>query len=527
MAKAKKTAPKSSPKKPAAKKSAKPASRKVGKKAAPKKAQPKKAGPKRAAAKKVVKPVSKAVRRPAPKREAKAVAKIARNARPAGAPDANLLNDLLKWAKDFGADAADALYVNGESISVAQRLGKREKLESSEGRDLGLRVFVGRRQAFVSSTDFAPAALRELASRAVDMARAVPEDPTCGLATEELLARAWPDLDLDDRTRPTARKLLAMAGEAEDAARAVKGVTNSEGAEAGWGRTSVMLAASNGFSGGYSRSGFSLSCSVLGGEGTGMERDYEWTSAVHLEDLMAPAKVGRNAGKFVVRRLNPRKAQSARVPVIYDRRVSGGLIGHLAGAINGRAVARGTSFLKDRMGERVFAEGIRILDNPLRKRGLGSRPFDAEGLATSRRAVIDDGVLTTWLLDLAAARQLNLAPTGHASRGVSGPPSPTTSNFYLEKGKLSVKELIGDIKSGLYITDMIGFGVNGVTGDYSRGASGFWIENGELAWPVSGITVAGNLKDMFLNMTAANDLEFKSSTNAPTVRIEGLTVAGS
>ena len=521
MAKAKKTAPKSSPKKPA-KKSAKPATRKVVKKAAPRKAAPRK---------KAVKAAPKVARRPPPKMArkpvAKAVAKIARNARPAGAPDANLLCDLLKWAKEFGADAADALYVNGESISVAQRLGKREKLESSEGRDLGLRVFVGKRQAFVSSTDFAAASLRELASRAVDMARAVPEDPVCGLAPEELLARSWPDLDLDDRTRPTARKLLAMASEAEDAARAVKGVTNSEGAEAGWGRTSVMLAASNGFSGGYRRSGFSLSCSVLGGEGTGMERDYEWTSAVHLEDLMSAAKVGRNAGKFVVRRLNPRKAQSARVPVIYDRRVSGGLVGHLAGAINGRAVARGTSFLKDKMGERVFAEGIRILDNPLRKRGLGSRPFDAEGLATSRRAVIDDGVLTTWLLDLAAARQLNLKPTGHASRGVSGPPSPTTSNFYLEKGKLSVKELIGDIKSGLYITDMIGFGVNGVTGDYSRGASGFWIENGELAWPVSGITVAGNLKDMFLNMTAANDLEFKSSTNAPTVRIEGLTVAGS
>ncbi len=521
MAKAKKTAPKSSPKKPA-RKSAKPATRKVVKKAAPKKAAP---------GKKVVKAAPKAARRPPPKMArkpvAKAVAKIARNARPAGAPDANLLSDLLKWAKEFGADAADALYVNGESISVAQRLGKREKLESSEGRDLGLRVFVGKRQAFVSSTDFAPASLRELASRAVDMARAVPGDPVCGLAPEELLARSWPDLDLDDKTRPTAKKLIAMASEAEDAARAVKGVTNSEGAEAGWGRTSVMLATSNGFSGGYRRSGFSLSCSVLGGEGTGMERDYEWTSAVHLEDLMSATKVGRNAGKFVVRRLNPRKAQSARVPVIYDRRVSGGLIGHLAGSINGRAVARGTSFLKDKMGERVFAEGIRILDNPLRQRGLGSRPFDAEGLATSRRAVIDDGVLTTWLLDLAAARQLNLKPTGHASRGVSGPPSPTTSNFYLEKGKLSVKELIGDIKSGLYITDMIGFGVNGVTGDYSRGASGFWIENGELAWPVSGITVAGNLKDMFLNMTAANDLEFKSSTNAPTVRIEGLTVAGS
>ena len=455
------------------------------------------------------------------------MAKAKKSASSAKLPDANLLADLLKWAKAAGADSADALYVNGESISVAQRLGRREKLESSEGRDLGLRVFVGKRQAFVSSTDFAPGVLRTVAQRAVDMARAVPEDPVCGIAPEELLARSWPDLDLDDRKRPSARSLLAMAAEAEDAARAVKGVTNSEGAEASWGRSSVMLAASNGFSGGYRRSGYSLSCSVLGGEGTGMERDYEWSSAVHFEDLMAPARVGRNAGKFVVRRLNPRKAQSARVPVVYDRRVSGSLISHLASAINGRAVARGTSFLKDKMGEKIFADGLRILDNPLRKRGLGSRPFDAEGLPTRRYAVIDDGRLTTWLLDLAAARQLKLRPTGHAARGTSGPPSPTTSNFYLEKGKLSVDELIGDIKSGLYITDMIGFGVNGVTGDYSRGASGFWIENGKLAWPVSGITVAGNLKDMFLNMTAANDLEFKSSTNAPTVRIEGLTVAGS
>jgi PmbA protein len=461
--------------------------------------------------------------------QAKAKKKTAprKNKRPATAPDANLLADLLKWAKAAGADSADALYVNGESISVAQRMGKREKLESSEGRDLGLRVFVGKRQAFVSSTDFAPASLRTLAGRAVDMARAVPEDPVCGIAPEELLARSWPDLDLADKSRPSAKALLAMAAEAEDAARAVKGVTNSEGAEASWGRTAVMLAASNGFSGGYRRSGYSLSCAVLGGEGTGMERDYEWSSAVHLEDLMAARTVGRNAGKFVVRRLNPRKAKSARVPVVYDRRVSGGLIGHLAGAINGRAVARGTSFLKDKMGEKVFADGIRILDNPHRKRGLGSRPFDAEGLPTKRYAVIDDGRLTTWLLDLAAARQLELKPTGHAARGTSGPPSPTTSNFYLEKGKLSFDELLGDIKSGLYITDMIGFGVNGVTGDYSRGASGFWIENGKLAWPVSGITVAGNLKDMFLNMTPANDLQFKSSTNAPTVRIEGMTVAGS
>jgi PmbA protein len=289
----------------------------------------------------------------------------------------------------------------------------------------------------------------------------------------------------------------------------------------------VALAASNGFSGGYRRGGYSLSCAVLAGEGTGMERDYEWSSSIHFDDLMAAAKVGRNAGQFAVRRLNPKKAPNERLPVVYDRRVSGGLVGHLAGAINGRAVARGTSFLKDKMGAQVFAKGIRILDNPLRKRGLGSRPFDAEGLPTRRYAVIDDGVLTTWLLDLAAARQLKLKPTGHAARGTSGPPGPTTSNFYLEKGELSPDELIADIKSGLYITDMIGFGVNGVTGDYSRGASGFWIENGKKAWPVSGITVAGNLKDMFLNLTPANDLQFKSSTNAPTVRIEGMTIAGS
>ena len=457
-----------------------------------------------------------------PVRKKKVVRKPVRSA-----PDATLLADLMKWATAAGADAADALYVQGESISVAQRLGKREKLESSEGRDLGLRVFVGKRQAFVSSTDFDPAALKTLAGRAVDMARAVPEDPVCGIAPEELLATRWPDLDLDDKRRPSAKALLELAAEAEDAARSVKGVTNSEGAEAGWGRTSVMLAASNGFSGGYRRSGYSLSCAVLAGEGTGMERDYEWSSAVHFGDLMAPARVGRNAGKFAVARLNPKKAVSARLPVIYDRRVSGGLLGHLAGAINGRAVARGTSFLKDRMDQQVFAKGIRILDNPHRKRGLGSRPFDAEGLPTKRYAVIDDGVLTTWFLDLAAARQLNLKPTGHAARGTSGPPSPTTSNFYLEKGELSPDELIADIKSGLFITDLIGFGVNGVTGDYSRGASGFWIENGKKAWPVSGITVAGNLKEMFLNLAPASDLQFKSSTNAPTVRIEGMTIASS
>jgi len=435
--------------------------------------------------------------------------------------DADLLADLMKWAKAAGADSAEAFYIHGESLSVAQRLGKREKLEGSEGRDLRLRAFVGQRSASVSSTDFAPKALRTLVERAVDMARAVPEDPYAGIAPAELLATTWSDLDLDDKRRPpSAKTLLSLAAEAEDAARAVKGITNSEGAEASWSRSTMMLVTSHGFSGGYRRGGYSLSCAVLAGEGTGMERDYEWSSAVHFDDLMPAAKVGRNAGRFAVERLNPKKVSNARVPVVYDRRLSGGLLGHLAGAINGRGVARGTSFLKDRMGEQIFAKGIRIIDNPHRKRGLGSRPFDGEGLPTRRRAVVDDGVLTTWLLDLASARQLKLAPTGNGSQG-----SP--SNFYLEKGKLSPDELIADIKSGLYITDLIGFGVNGVTGDYSRGASGFWIENGKKAWPVSGLTIAGNLKDMFLKLTPASDLQFKSSTNAPTVRIEGMTIAGS
>ena len=439
---------------------------------------------------------------------------------PKSAPDANLLADLMKWAKAAGADAADALFDVNESISVAQRMGKREKLESSEGSGLRLRAFIGQRQAFVSTTDFSPKALRDLAERVVSMARAVPEDPTCGIAPKELLATKWPDLDLDDKRRPSAKSLVELAAAAEDSARSVKGVTNSEGAEAGWGRTRMLLVTSNGFSGNFRRGGYSLSCAVLAGEGTGMERDYEWTSAVHFEDLMPAAKVGRNAGRFAVERLNPRKAASAKLPVVYDRRVSGGMLGHLAGAINGRAVARGTSFLKDRMGQQIFAKGIRIVDNPHRKRGLGSRPFDGDGLPTKRWNVIDDGVLTTWLLDLASARQLNLKPTGHG-------PGGGTSNFYLEKGKLSPDELIADIKSGLYITDMIGFGVNGVTGDYSRGASGFWIENGKKTYPVSGITVAGNLKDMFLNITPASDLQFKSSTNAPTLRIEGMTIASS
>lgn len=476
---------------------------------------------KKVAAKKIVvkKPV-KAVRRLAAPTLVKAASpKVA-------AAGLEKLHDLIAQARKAGADSSDALFVEGTQVSVAWRMGAREKLERSEGHDLGLRVFVGKRQAMVSTNDFSRQALADLAQRAVAMARAVPEDPWCGIADPDQLATSWPSLDLVDPKEPTAEHLLALCEEAEDAARAVKGVTNSEGADAGWSRSHVAIVASNGFAGAYERGGYSLSASVIAGADTGMERDYEWTSAVYEKDMMDAAKVGRTAGRRAVARLDPKVPKSGKAPVVYDPRVSGGMLGHLTGAINGKAIARGTSFLKDKLGKQVFAKGLRVIDDPHRKRGLRSRPFDAEGLPTTKRNLIEDGVLTTWLLDLASAWQLKMAPTGHASRGTSGPPSPSAGNLSLAPGKLSPKKLIAGIKSGLYITDLIGFGVNGVTGDYSRGASGFWIENGELAYPVSGLTVAGNLKDMFLHMTPASDLVYKSGADAPTLRIDGMTVAG-
>ncbi len=438
----------------------------------------------------------------------------------------DILDDLLARARRAGADAADALLVEGASLSIAERLGRPEKVERSEGRDLGLRVFIGKRQAIVSSTDFAPPALEELAARAVAMARAVPEDPFCGIADPSEIATAAPDLDLDDPAEPSTESLIERVRAMEEAARGVPGVTNSEGAEGGWGRSAVALAASNGFRRGYAGSHSSLSVSVVAGNGTAMERDYDFTSAVYGSDLEDPAVVGRRAGERAVKRLNPRKAATARVPVVFDPRVANSLLGHLAGAINGAGIARGISFLKDKLGERVFPAGIDVIDDPHRRRGLGSRPFDGEGLPNRRLALVEDGILRSWILDLRSARQLGLKSTAHAARGTSSPPSPSTTNLHLAPGKLSPRELMADIESGFYCTELIGFGVNNVTGDYSRGAAGFWIERGEIAYPVSEITIAGNLKEMFLHLTPADDLAFRYRTNAPTLRVEGMTVAG-
>ena len=438
----------------------------------------------------------------------------------------DLLGRLIDKARAGGAEACDAVYLESASVSLAQRLGKPEHLERSESADLGLRVLMGGRQAMVSSSDTSRDGLDGLVERAVAMARAVPEDPHCGLADASAIAADIPDLEIDAPGEPTTDQMTDWAARAEEAALAVDGVTNSEGAEAGWGRTGVALAASNGFAHAYSRSNVSISAAVLAGEGTGMERDYDFASAVFAEDLRAPEDIGRSAGEKAVRRLNPRKAETAQVPILFDPRVAGSLLGHLAGAINGSAVARGTSFLKDRMGEKIFPDAITVVDDPRRRRGLRSKPFDGECMATARRSIIDGGVLTTWILDLSSARQLGLETTGHATRGTSSPPSPSTSNLYLEAGSLSPAELMADVASGFYVTELIGFGVNGVTGDYSRGASGFWIENGQLAFPVSEVTIAGNLKAMFANVTAADDLIFRYGTDSPTVRIEGMTVAG-
>ena len=438
----------------------------------------------------------------------------------------SLLEDLIAKAKAAGADAADAVLSHATALSYAQRLGELERLEREESQDLGLRVLIGHRQAIVSSTDISKAALDQLVERVVAMARSVPEDQHCGLADPDQLAATVPTLDICDDAEPSTETLIERARACEEAARAVAGVTNSEGAEAGWSGGRIALAGSNGFTGGYSVSHHALSVAVLAGEGLGMERDYDFATTVYGDDLEDPAVIGRRAGEKAVRRLNARKPETGRVPVVYDPRIAGSLLRHFAGAINGVAIARGTSFLKDQMDQAVFAAGITIVDDPHRPRGLRSKPFDAEGLANQRRALIDDGRLTTWILDLRSARQLSLAPTGHAARGTSSPPSPSVTNLYMEAGRQSPEDLMADIKQGFYVTEMMGMGVNGVTGDYSRGAAGFWIEDGALAEPVSEATVAGNLKDMFRNLTPANDLVFRYGTDSPTLRVEGMTVAG-
>jgi len=438
----------------------------------------------------------------------------------------DLAERLVSAARRAGADQADALAVRSVSLAVEVRDGAVEESQRSESDDLGLRVIVDHRQAVVSTNDLKGDGFDALAERAIAMARAAPQDRFAGLADPAQLARALPALDLLDPDMPEVGVLEARAREAEAAGLGVAGVTKSDGASASAGVGGVVLVTSHGFCGATLASRHSISMSAIAGEGTAMERDYDYSSTLHAADLDGAAAIGRRAGERAVKRLNPRKVATRRVPVVFDSRISGGLVGHLAGAANGNAIARQTSFLRDKLGQKIFAAGIDIVDDPLRPRGLRSRPFDAEGIAGKRLNLVEDGVLKTWLLDSATARELDLTTTGHAQRGVSSTPAPSASNLHLAPGDKTPDQLIGEIEDGFYVTDTIGMGVNLVTGDYSRGASGFWIENGECTYPVSEVTIAGHLLEMFASLTPANDLIFRYGTNAPTVRVEGLTVAG-
>ena len=442
-------------------------------------------------------------------------------------------NELLELAQETmalalkaGATAAEAMVAESRDSSISMRHGIVEELEQSESRAVGLRVFAGQSSATIASSVLTKEARTKLAERVVAMAKLAPPDPYAGMADPQQLAQAQPDYDLVSKTFPSASELKKLVEETEVAGLAIKGISKSSGAGASSSTSTTALAFSNGFAKSWQRTGFGLSISLVAGEGTGMVRDYYGSSANHFEDVESPAYIGAKAAERTVARFNPRKLQSQTVDVIFDRRVSSSLLGHLSGAINGASVARGVSFLKDKLAQQVFKSDVTIVDDPHRLRGFASKAFDGEGLPTQRRNFIDKGVLTSWVMDLRSARQLNLQSTASASRGLASNPSPSTSNLHMEVGLQSPADMIRTLKKGLLITEFIGNANNPATGDYSRGASGFWIENGEIQFPVSEITVAGNLIEMFMKLTPANDLEFRSSTNAPSCLIEGMTLAG-
>ncbi|MBU6426514.1 MAG: TldD/PmbA family protein [Rhodospirillales bacterium] len=423
---------------------------------------------------------------------------------------------LLEAAKRAGADVAEVGLYEGTSVGIQRRLRKIEETERAEATELGLRVFLGRCSASVSASSIDHGAFKRMAEQAVAMAKVVPEDPYAEIPFAPPAQDAG-FLELNDPVEPSADLLIERAGAAEEAALSVAGITNSEGASASWSRSISVLATSRGFLGEYARSSHGVSVTAIAGAGTEMQRDYDYDSVIHGADLGDPAQLGRNAAARALARMNPKRPATAKLPVLFDPRVAGSILGHFASAISGGAIARGTSFLKDALGKQVFAAGINIVDDPLRVRGRRSRPFDREGQSVKQMNFIADGTLTEWVLDTRSANQLGLKTNGHAGG---------LSNFYMEPGEMTPAQLMADISEGLYVTEMLGSSVNGLTGDYSRGAAGFMIRGGQIAEPVAEFTIAGNLKDMFLNLTPASDLEFKRGTDAPTLRIEGMTLAG-
>lgn len=441
----------------------------------------------------------------------------------------NLTQALLDAARAAGADAADAMAVQGTSVSIDVREGKLEHAERSEGIDIGLRVLIGQRQANVSSSDTRPETLATMAERAVAMALEAPEDPYIGLADPSQLAQ---NIDItayelcDPTDEPDPKSLEDDAREAEAAALAIDGVSQVQSASAGYGQREVHIAATNGFSGGYARTDRSLYCVATAGTGANMERDHDGDARIFQSDLRSAQDIGQSAAHRAVERVGARKPPSGAFPVMYDERISSSLVGHLIAAANGAAIARGGSWLRDSLGAQVLPETLSIIEDPHRTRISGSRPFDAEGLPTARRAIVENGILTGWTLDLATARKLNMTPTGNAARGTGGPPGPATWNLALTQGNQTRNDLLRDMGTGLLVTSLIGATINPNTGDYSRGASGFWVENGEIAYPVNECTIAGNLRDMLLAMTPANDARTHLSRVVPSLLVEGLNIAG-
>ena len=439
------------------------------------------------------------------------------------------LDALIKAAKDAGAESSDAVATHGRSLGIAVRDNALEDVESTEGRDIGLRVMIGRRQACVSSSDLSAASIQALAERAVAMAKLAPEDPYCGLPDASLLsaARGAEALDVWDDTEMNPVQLKSRAHELEAAALSIKGVARAEGANANWSTSAFCYATSHGFKDGWRASRHGLSVSAIAEANGAMERDFDFETTRYFNALPDPEKIGRLAGERAAARLGARQIPSAALPIIFDERVAGNLLSALLGAISGPSITRGVSFLKDDLGKAIFAPHIQILEDPLLPRGDGSRPWDGEGLTVEKRRIIENGVLKTWLLNMSSARQLDLPPTGHGTRGVGSPPGVSATNTWIAPGEKSPDQLMKDIGEGFLISEMFGPSLNSNTGDYSVGVSGFKIENGARAFPVSEVTIAGNLRDMYKNMMPANDLKMDSSTNAPSLLCEGLTLAGS
>ncbi len=433
---------------------------------------------------------------------------------------------MLETASLEGADAAEATLVRNKGIGVDVRLGKFESVEHAEDFQLGLRVFIGQQSASISTGQVDESAVKDLCNRAVAMAKLAPSDPYARLASKEEQATTLPELELYDPTEFSADVLTEMALKCEEGALSIDGITNSEGASAGQSTAEIAISTSTGFSGGYERSSFSVSASVLAEKDGRMETDYDFTSAVFAEDLIDPGKIGRSAGERTINRIGARRAKTGQFPVVFDSRISKSLTSHFTSAINGASVARGSSFLKNKMGQKIANSSITVIDDPLRPRGFGSRRFDGETLPVKKIELIKDGVLQSWLLDLASAAQLGLTSTGNASRSLSSPPSPGTSNCMIENGTISVNALLADIREGFLVTELIGSSVSLTTGDYSRGAAGFWIENGVIAYPITEATIAGNLKEMFFEMTPADDIDLRFSTSAPSIMVNGMMVAG-